>query len=40
LKAYETALATIEKAVAIKPDEVAYTASRDHAQARISGVRN
>ena len=40
LKAYEAALATIEKAVALKPDAVAYTASRDHAQARIGGVRN
>jgi uncharacterized caspase-like protein len=40
LKAYEAALAAIEKAVALKPDEVAYTASRDHAEARIGGIRN
>ena len=40
LKAYEAALAAIQKAVALKPDEVAYTASRDHAEARIGGVRN
>lgn len=40
LKAYEAALAAIEKAVALKPDEVAYTASRDHAEALIGGVRN
>lgn len=40
LEAYEAALAIIEKAVALKPDEVAYTASRDHARARIDGIRN
>ena len=38
--AYEDALATIGKAVALKPDEVTYTASRDHAEARIKGIRN
>jgi hypothetical protein len=40
LKAYEAALAAVEKAVAFKPDEVASTASRDHAEPRIGGVRN
>lgn len=40
LKAYETALATIEGAVTLKPDEITYTASKDHALARIAGLRN
>lgn len=39
-EAYGAALATIEKAVALKPDEVTYTASKDHAVARLNGVRN
>lgn len=38
LGAYKAALAAIEKAVAIKPNEVAYTASKDHALARIAGL--
>ncbi|QIG49540.1 peptidase C14 [Nordella sp. HKS 07] len=39
-EAYEAALAMIERAVALKPNEVTYTASRDHALARIGGVRD
>ncbi|TPM38620.1 caspase family protein [Mesorhizobium sp. B2-3-4] len=38
--AYEAALKSIRKAIDLKPDEVLYTASRDHALARIDGVRN
>lgn len=40
LASYEAALAEIEKAVALKPDATAFTASKDHALARIAGVRN
>lgn len=40
LKVYETALAEIEKAVALQPDKIAFTASKDHVLARIAGLRN
>lgn len=36
--AYEAALATIEKAIALKPDEVLYTAGKDHVLARLDIV--
>lgn len=38
--AYEASLKSIGKAIDLKPDEVLYTASRDHALARLDGVRN
>ena len=40
LQAYKAALAVIEEAVTLKPDEITYTASKEHALARIEGVRN
>lgn len=38
--AYDTAMATIEKAIALKPNEVLYTASRDHVLARLEIVES
>lgn len=38
--AYEAALATIEKAIALKPKEVLYTASKDHVLARLDIVNS
>lgn len=38
--AYEASLKSISGAIDLKPDEVLYTASREHALARIDGVRN
>ncbi len=38
--AYQASLESIDRALALKPEETLYTASREHAQARLGGVSN